>query len=720
MKKVIIATFVIIFTLLIGDYLIFYEGILYVPHTGECSYFSKAEGETLYVDAGKGFEEFVARGVNMGLGKPGHYATEKAITKEEYLTWFGQIQDMGANVVRVYTVQPTDFYEAFYEYNINNQTPLYLIHGVWVDDYLINSRYSALDEKFMDPFIKDCKIIVDIVHGRYKESAKTGFINDYYSKDISQWVYGYIIGIEWETSLVSYTNHEGGQREQYDGEFLYTRDASNFEIFLATVGDEMIAYETEKYGTQCMLAFSNWATTDPLEHEESVELYFQKAEKVDVEHIKCKENFMTGQFASYHIYPYYPDYYAQLKEHEENTYLQYLDDIEAHHTMPVIITEFGVPSSRGMAAIEDSFGRNQGGMSETEQGEALVSMYQDIMDAGCNGGIAFTWQDEWFKRTWNTMASVNLDITAYWSDYQTNEQYFGLLSFEPGKDACICYVDGKKDEWTTEDFVAKNDTVNLYMKYDAKYIYFMVEAADFHLDSRKIYIPIDVTPKSGATEAEDLGITMDKPADFVIEINGKENSRIWVQERYDMLSALFYEEISAENFFSKKFPESDSNAFSKINLLLQKDMYYKMADLNAGKSEQDIEIPLEEFDSRNPYHYSVMLYYETGLLTYGNANPASDEFNSLADFCAGEGFVEIKVPWQLLNFADPVNMYIHDDYYEHYGVEYLKVDSISVGAGTGENVITMEPFSLDPLGKYPVYHERLKQSYYILQEYWTK
>ena len=149
-------------------------------------------------------------------------------------------------------------------------------------------------------------------------------------------------------------------------------------------------------------------------------------------------------------------------------------------------------------------------------------------------------------------------------------------------------------------------------------------------------------------------------------------------------------------------------------------MYYQMADLEAGKSEQDIEIPLEEYDSRNPYHYSVMLYYETGLLTYGNANPASDEFNSLADFCAGDGFVEIKIPWQLLNFADPVNMYIHDDYYEHYGVEYLKVDSISVGAGTGENVITMESFELSPLGKQPVYHERLKQSYYILQEYWTK
>jgi len=65
-------------------------------------------------------------------------------------------------------------------------------------------------------------------------------------------------------------------------------------------------------------------------------------------------------------------------------------------------------------------------------------------------------------------------------------------------------------------------------------------------------------------------------------------------------------------------------------------------------------------------------------------------------------------------------MYIHDDYYENYGVEYLTIDKIFVGAGTGVNKIMMEDFPLEPLGKYPSYHERLKESYYILQEYWTE
>ena len=44
------------------------------------------------------------------------------------------------------------------------------------------------------------------------------------------------------------------------------------------------------------------------------------------------------------------------------------------------------------------------------------------------------------------MHAVNLQRTPYWSDYQTNEQYFGLLSFDPGQEESVCYVDGDLSE----------------------------------------------------------------------------------------------------------------------------------------------------------------------------------------------------------------------------------------------------------------------------------
>ena len=84
--------------------------------------------------------------------------------------------------------------------------------------------------------------------------------------------------------------------------------------------------------------------------------------------------------------------------------------------------------------------------------------------------------------------------------------------------------------------------------------------------------------------------------------------------------------------------------------------------------------------------------------------------------------MEIRIPWQLLNFADPSEMMIHDDYYEHYGVEYIQIDEMYVGfaRGRGRYRIPMAAFPLEGWGNHPSYHERLKKSYYILQDYWAQ
>ncbi|MFP3472391.1 hypothetical protein R0J90_20260, partial [Micrococcus sp. SIMBA_144] len=69
----------------------------------------------------------------MGIAKPGSFPGETAISKEEYLRWFKQIGAMNANALRIYTIHPPEFYEAFYEYNQMADEPLYLFHGAWVN-----------------------------------------------------------------------------------------------------------------------------------------------------------------------------------------------------------------------------------------------------------------------------------------------------------------------------------------------------------------------------------------------------------------------------------------------------------------------------------------------------------------------------------------------------------------------------------------------------------
>ena len=115
--------------------------------------------------------------------------------------------------------------------------------------------------------------------------------------------------------------------------------------------------------------------------------------------------------------------------------------------------------------------------------------------------------------------------------------------------------------------------------------------------------------------------------------------------------------------------------------------------------------------------------FETGRLTYGNANPNSENFNSIADFIACGEYIEIRLPWQLLNFADPSRMTIHDDYYNgNYGVDYISIDEMYVGIAETESDdrIPLYAKELKGWGNDVTYHERLKSSYYVMQSIWRE
>lgn len=720
------------FILIVTALVILYIGVDYAYyHLGwyvdlgsdqEVSYFMKTDKEKIYMLDGTEYKEFEIRGVNMGTGEPGQWSTDFHIDKESYMRWFRQIQEMGANTVRVYTIQADDFYNAFYEYNKNNENPLYLIQGVWLNDYIQNSHRDAYDEEFFGTFLEDCKIVVDVIHGNKKISlgkvASAG--SGTYRHDVSQWVIGYILGVEWEDVTVIYTDKKYENVDgyiSYQGTYTYTTaDATPFEVMLAQVFDKIVGYESSRYQQQKLIAFSNWPTADPFDYPADVADFFMKCAKVDVEHIKTTELFKTGQFASYHVYPYYPDYLAYIEDWipfgigdssgyynekgELNTYRAYLDMLTNHHEMPVVISEFGVSTGRGMAQREMNMGRNQGNMSEQEQGEAIISCYKDILASGCAGGCVFTWQDEWFKRTWNTMYAVDLKRTPYWSDYQTNEQYFGLLSFDPGEEKSICYVDGDFSEWTEEDLVTKNGDVSVSVKYDEKFLYFLIEKNNLHFGEDTIYLPIDTAPKTGSSYCQNYDLLFDRAADFLIVLHGEDDSRVQVQERYESLRSTYAENVyNFDTYEENNIPDKNSPLFVNIDMILQ------------------TATPLIYGDNT-----AVAETYETGLLTYGNANPESSEFNSLADFICEGNCIELKLPWQLLNFADPSRMQIHDDYYDgNYGVVHTTINELYIGAVVGSNSerVQLQAFALEGWENKVTWHERLKSSYYILQEYWN-
>ena len=722
MKKFILVIAVLVMLYIGWDYAYYRLGWYIDFHPNqEVSSFMRVEGDQIYQLTDNGRKQFEFRGVNMGSGEPGEWATDFAVDKDTYLRWFSYIQEMGANTVRVYTIQADEFYEAFYEYNRDRDEPLYLLQGVWVNDYIQNSHRDAYDDEFLGVFLNDCRTVVDVIHGNKKLSlgrvASAG--SGTYRRDISQWVIGYILGVEWEDVTVVYTDEKYAGMDGYDyyhGKYLYSsEDATPFEVMLTEAGDKIIEYESGRYKQQRLIAFSNWPTTDPFSYPERVTNFFMKCASVDVEHIRRTEEFLAGQFASYHVYPYYPDYLSyvddwsafglnktayRLGEGKYNTYRAYLNMLTAHHTMPVVISEFGVSTGRGMAQRDQNTGRNQGNLSEQQQGQALIDCYRDILQAGCAGGCVFSWQDEWFKRTWNTMYAVDLRRTPYWSDYQTNEQYFGLLAFDPGQTASVCYVDGDVSEWSEDDIVAEQDGMKLSMKYDEKFVYFMINKKNLDFEKETLYLPVDTTQKTGSSYCKNYGLFFDRAADFILVINGKNSSRIQVQERYESLRSTYSQNVSQfDTYVEGNQPEPDSPLFVNIDMILQTATVLLLGD-NSAAAET----------------------FETGLLTYGDANPEHPYFNSLADFICSGDYIEVKLPWQILNFADPSKMEIHDDYYDdNYGVKYQKIDRLYAGIGTvhTKGRVHMEPLALEGWKNDVTYHERLKSSYYMLKEFWN-
>jgi hypothetical protein len=129
--------------------------------------------------------------------------------------------------------------------------------------------------------------------------------------------------------------------------------------------------------------------------------------------------------------------------------------------------------------------------------------------------------------------------------------------------------------------------------------------------------------------------------------------------------------------------------------------------------------------------------YETGVLRFGTANPDDAAYDSLADISVSRDgdMYEIRLPWALLNVTDPSRREVMGDMWSKGGLKsrvmiegirlglYVKDedDSFSFPAMNG-NVLPAERFYeyAWPVWEAPRYHERLKRSYEVMKEAFSR
>jgi len=571
------------------------------------------------------WEEVFVKGVNMGVALPGKWPGEFSATREQYLEWFIMIGQMNANTIRTYTILPPEFYNALAYYNLHysNRT-LWLMQGVWADE--------PPGEDYGDPgytraFLREIRDAVDVIHGNLVRAPEPGHAHGVYSADVSRYTIGWALGREWEPEAVATTNRNDSIDVPY-GVFIDLLEGNPMERWLAGVMEFTARYETQTYQAQRPISFINWLTLDPMFHNR--ELGVDDQETVDIEKFSNTPLFKPGLFASYHVYPYYPDYifleekYTQTLNHRGDTdnFYAYLLDLKRHQAgMPLVIAEYGVPTTRGNSHYTP-YGYHHGGYSEEGQADMAVLMTENIHRSGCAGALWFAWIDEWFKQNWLvTELEEPLERRKNWLNVENPEQMYGIVALEPRKKL----IDGDPSDWG-------KDLNRPFLEADADAAYFYLAANMPGVDFSKhnLYVAIDTHDKNrGGFRLPFRRQPLQRGVEFLVEITGPGYANVLVDHHYSVLA----------NHFTGERPG------------------YRSEKNHDGRF-------IEQWMLSNPARVDVLgdtsetVMHNRGLLEFGKCtNPAT---SNAGYYISPGGFLEMRISWNSLNVSDPSSRSVID------------------------------------------------------------
>ncbi|MCI0522025.1 MAG: T9SS type A sorting domain-containing protein, partial [Bacteroidales bacterium] len=504
----------------------------------------KVSGDYIARYENAGYRSMILKGINLGSSPPGYFPGEiaYAITPETYERWIEGIGEAGFNTLRVYTLHPPVFYEKLAEYNQRHpDNPLLLFQGIWleeVEDAHDPAAYDLLNRR--PSFGGEIEEVVNSINGNSNIPFRYGKAYGIYKTDISRWTAGYIIGREVAPQEVDSTNKYHPSVSSFTGTRFSITGGSATEAFVTEMLDKVVTYESTAYAVTRPVSFSSWPTLDPLEHP--TEIYTDEdVASFDITKINGATQ-SAGLFASYHAYPYYPNFISQQPDYQtysdadgHNSYLGYITAMKNHYSgIPLVIGEFGVPSSWGSA--HQSFSEmHHGSYSEIQQGDRNLRMMNNILDAGCAGGFMFAWMDEWFKRTWIVLyleaygiesGSEIIPTRQLWHNETSPEQCFGLLAFDQKE----------SDPFVTYSLdVASGPVTSVSATHDEGFFYLDVNTAGTLTEDDELMIAFDTyLGGTGESQLPD-GALVSNRAEFLLTLDLADDTALHhVTAAYDM------------------------------------------------------------------------------------------------------------------------------------------------------------------------------------------
>jgi len=599
---------------------------------------SVANGKLLLHTAG-GDRSFLP-GVNIGGAVPGRSPGEIGqLPAEQYRKWFEMAGAIGVRVLRNYTIHPPAFYDELAAYDrAHPQAPLYLFQGAYmVDEQAFIASGNLWQPDLHDSFLAELTDAQAAVSGHLVRTSAPGRATGRWTTDVTPWLAGWLVGVEIDPIAGAASDKSNGDRPLVDGTyFRNSSDATPTERWMAEMMEHLATLEAAA-GRTLPIAFVNWPTDDPLRHPDEP-LEREDLLQIDANHVLPTPAWPGGSFASYHAYPYYPDfqrYEPDLQvpgaDGKADPYRSYVRALADHHRaagLPTVISEFGVPSSLGSAHF-GPLGRGQGAHTEAEAMRIDADILRMFQQEGLAGGMVFALFDEWFKFTWNTIDwQIPPDRRPLWHDDLTNEQHFGLLAVDSGLADRLRlgdpYAAWQKDSAVVAE--SRKGLRELRVATDEAYVYLRLR---FDAVPDRFTLGFDVLP--GADSGGLPGQPGVAPrSDVAVEISGQGSAGKVLGWAGADPTTVFY---------------GAARQYTPVN----------PTDLQNGSGvwvprRQIVNRPLRVPTTGQQLEAE---FVDVSHLIQGRTVPGSKAFDSRAQLWATKTDVALRVPWALLGLADP-------------------------------------------------------------------
>jgi hypothetical protein len=458
------------------------------------------------------------------------------------------------------------------------------------------------------------------------------------------------------------------------------------------VAVSLVTFENNKYSVRRPVSISSWPTLDPLTHP--TEIYTDE-DKSSFNIVKINgRDKNAGIFATYHAYPYYPNFISQQPSYlsysdseGKNSYLGYISDLKNHYsTVPLVIGEVGVPSSWG-SAHQSYSSMDHGGYSEIQQGEKNMRLMHNMSDAGCAGGFMFAWMDEWFKPTWIVgyleafgflSGNAVIPTRQLWLNLTSPEQNFGLIAFEQKN--ILPFISYQTNNTTGS--VKKIEATN-----DNAYFYLNIETKQNLLSGDTVIVAFDTYSAATGESKLTNGKSIPNRAEFLLLIvPGKDTALFHVTEAYDMKG------------LTPRFNLSDPS----------KQKY--RSTVSDGAPWKVVEWINDEYSKTSQF---------PGLMPMENLTSFSPGSRSAAAWSSST--VKIRIPWTLLHFHDPTRMQVINGAVSNNGgysfeIQTTKSEGIAVSVyHKGTVVSTTNRYSWEEWLVVPETTWREKESLWIVE-----